>query len=69
MDQWFRFTYIILKNTATEDEKIEVKIPSEVMYKQYGFKVDTYHAKNGIFRENKSVSEHVCQGKRLMLSG
>ena len=69
VDHNSRFTYMHLHKTDTSYENIEGKISFERMFTQYGFQVEAYNAKNGIFIENKWICECEHQGKRLMFVG
>ena len=52
VDQTTRFIYANLKTTDSSEENIKAKQAFKLMAQQHGFKINAYHADNGIFQDH-----------------
>eukprot|EP00978_Attheya_sp_CCMP212_P030428 scaffold111925_cov48-Attheya_sp.AAC.1 len=66
VDQYSRFSYVHLQNTATAAETIEAKKAFERYAKDSGIMIRAYHADNGVFRANDWVA--ACRGQAQALT-
>ena len=69
VDQFSRFTYVSLQQTLSSEETIKAKEKFEAKCREYGVKVEHYHADNGRFADN-AFREHVSsEGQTLTFCG
>ena len=59
LDNFSRYSYMYLQQTASSEETIEGKHAFESMIASHGIIIEQYHAYNGIFRANSWVQH--CQ--------
>ena len=69
VDQFSRFTYVSLQQTLSSEETIKAKEEFEAKCREYGVKVEHYHADNGRFADN-AFRDHVSgEGQTLTFCG